>query len=168
MTLQTAPTWPRLLPLDELPAIPGHLVRWVQQISTALFAEECGKFDLTSVQYAAQVVIAAAPGPDARRLSAQIAADRSTLGDVLERLVGKGWLQRAAGKLDRRVKRLTLTAAGQALLEQVQPSVDLVQRRLLAPLDASDRAVLLSLLGQLRDGHDDFAAATADGKGTLS
>ena len=72
--------------MDGLYAMPGHLIRRVQQISSALFAEECGNFDLTSVQYAALVAIRANPQVDATRLSALIAFDRSTLGDVLERL----------------------------------------------------------------------------------
>ena len=39
--------------MRDLHAKPGHLIRRVQQLSSALFAEECAVFDLTSVQYAA-------------------------------------------------------------------------------------------------------------------
>ena len=42
---------------DGLLDMPGHLIRRAQQISTALFAEECAAFDLTSVQYAALAAI---------------------------------------------------------------------------------------------------------------
>ena len=53
--------------MDDLHDMPGHLIRRAQQITTALFAEECGNFDLTSVHYAALVAIRANPEVDATR-----------------------------------------------------------------------------------------------------
>ncbi len=132
---------------------PGHLVRRVQQISTALFTEECGALDLTSVQYAAMVAIGRGERMDATRLSAEIAFDRSTLGDVLERLEAKGLIERRPHPDDRRVKLLHLTPRGVELLQAVEPAVERVQQRLLAPLACADRATLLRLLAELVERH---------------
>lgn len=143
--------------MNDLHSKPGHLIRRAHQISSALFAEECGAFDLTSVQYAALVAIRTHPGLDATRLSGLIAFDRSTLGDVLERLEAKGWVQRSPSPSDRRVKLLQLTAAGHAILQEVEAAVDRVQARLLAPLAPEHRATLVQLLAQLVDLHDDIA-----------
>ena len=85
--------------------LPGHLIRRVHQVATAYFAEECGA-DLTAVQYAALVAIGAHPGIDATRLSEIIFFDRSTIGDVLDRMEGKGWILRYSTPSDRRIKRL--------------------------------------------------------------
>ena len=98
--------------MDEMYAMPGHLIRRAHQISTALFTEECGQFDMTSVQYAALTAVRTYPDVDATRLSALIAFDRSTIGDVLERLEAKGWLSRGPSPTDRRVKRLRITPDG--------------------------------------------------------
>ena len=65
--------------MNDLHSKPGHLIRRAHQISSALFAEECDGFDLTSVQYAALVAIRTHPGLDATRLSGLIAFDRSKL-----------------------------------------------------------------------------------------
>ncbi|UFN48997.1 MarR family transcriptional regulator [Roseomonas sp. OT10] len=146
-------------PLDELYALPGHLIRRVQQISTALFAEECGSFDLTSVQYAALVAIQAVPEVDATRLSALIAFDRSTLGDVLERLETKGWVARAPSRQDRRVKRLTLTPEGMRVVREVEPGMRRVQERLLAPLAPEEGEALVRLLARIADVHNDVLPA---------
>ena len=135
--------------MDTLTVMPGHLIRRAQQVSTALFAEECAGFDLTAVQYAALVAIGAHPGLDATRLSALIAFDRSTMGDVLERLEAKGWVLRQPSARDRRVKKLALSAAGTALLAEVQPAVQRVQQRLLAPFAATEHAAVLDLLRRL-------------------
>lgn len=127
-------------------AMPGHLVRRAHQVSTALFAEECGTFGLTSVQFAALYAVRAAGELDATRLAEQIAFDRATIGDVLDRLEAKGWVTRAGSRADRRIKLIRLTPKGAALLKQVEPSVARVQERLLAPLSAAERARFLSLL----------------------
>ena len=141
--------------MDSFHAMPGYLIRRAQQISTALFAEECAEFDLTAVQYAALAAIRAHPEVDATRLSALIAFDRSTIGGVLERLEAKGWVLRTPSAGDKRVKLLRLTLEGERLLRRVGPAVRRVQQRLLKPLAQPDRAALLRLLTQLADAHND-------------
>lgn len=145
--------------MDELYAMPGHLIRRAQQISTALFAEECAGFDLTSVQFAALLAIHANPDVDATRLSALIAFDRSTIGDVLERMEAKGWVCRDPSPQDRRIKLLRLSAAGTRLLQEVGPAVRRVQERLLAPLAPPDRVTMVRLLGELATLHNEITPA---------
>ena len=147
------------LPMNDLYTKPGHLIRRAHQISSALFAEECGAFDLTSVQYAALVAIRTNPGVDATRLSSLIAFDRSTLGDVLERLEAKGWVVRSPSPSDKRVKLLALTPEGHQVLREVEAAVERVQERLLAPLAPEQRATLVRLLAQLVNLHNDIAPA---------
>ena len=143
-----------------LAAKPGHLIRRAQQIHNALFIEECGAFDLTSVQYGALVAIRETPGIDATRLSLVIAFDRSTLGDVLERLESKGWIRRQPSPADKRAKLLYLTDAGAAMLREVDPLASTVQERILAPLAEAERATLLRLLERLVDLHQDQGRAS--------
>jgi DNA-binding MarR family transcriptional regulator len=135
--------------------MPGHLVRRVYQISTALFAQECADVELTPVQYAALLAIRSHPRIDATRLSQVIYFDRSTIGDVLDRLEARGWIMRQPSPADRRVKLLTIAPEGRNVLRQVEPGVRRVQQRLLAPLAANDAHTLVRLLAQLADEHDD-------------
>ena len=144
--------------MDSLYDMPGHLIRRAHQISTALFAEECAGFDLTSVQYAALAAIKANPDVDATRLSALIAFDRSTIGGVLERLEAKGWVLRSPSPADKRIKLLRLTLDGERLLRRVAPAVRRVQQRLLEPLAPAGKATMLYLLAQLADVHDDVTS----------
>jgi len=145
--------------MNDLYSMPGHLIRRAHQISSALFAEECGAFDLTSVQYAALVMIRDNPDVDATRLSSLIAFDRSTIGDVLERLEGKGWIVRSPSPHDRRVRLLRLSPEGEEVLRSVEPAVRRVQERLLAPLAPRDRTAMTRLLAQLVDVYNDLAPA---------
>jgi DNA-binding MarR family transcriptional regulator len=137
--------------MDAVYTKPGYLFRRMQQIAVALFVEECRPFDLTPVQFAALVAIHTHPGIDATRLSAVIAFDRSTLGNVIERLESKGYVERKPSREDKRVKLLHPTKSGAALLREIMPAVDRSQARMLQPLKPADRKTLMALLTQLVD-----------------
>jgi DNA-binding MarR family transcriptional regulator len=137
--------------MDAVYTAPGYLFRRLQQIAVAIFVEECKAFDLTPVQFAALIAIHTHPGIDATRLSAVIAFDRSTLGNVIERLQVKKLIERKPSAGDKRVKLLYLTRPGAALLRDIIPSVDRAQARMLQPLKPADRRTLMALLSQLVD-----------------
>src|SRR6201996_1364010 len=145
------PSKPAPITMDAVYTAPGYLFRRTQQIAVAIFMEECRAFDLTPVQYAALIAIHTHPGIDATRLSAVIAFDRSTLGNVIERLEAKKLIERKPSSEDKRVKLLYLTKAGAALLREITPSVDRAQARMLQPLKPADRKTLTALLEQLVD-----------------
>src|SRR4051812_23393437 len=145
--------------LRDLYTQPGHLIRRAQQIAVALFTEECAVFDLTPVQYAALVAIKEHPGIDATRLSALIAFDRSTLGNVLERLEARSLIERYASGEDKRVKLLKLTQSGAALSDRAEAAVLRAQERILKPLKAADRAKFMALLTQLVETNNEVSRA---------
>jgi DNA-binding MarR family transcriptional regulator len=141
--------------LQDLQMKPGHLIRRAQQIAVAIFIEECVQFDLTPVQYAALVAIRENPGIDATRLSALIAFDRSTLGNVLERMEARGLIGRYSAPEDKRIKLLKLSPQGRTLSKRAESAVERAQDRILAPLRPQDRKTLLELLGQLVELNND-------------
>ena len=145
--------------MDAVYKKPGYLFRRMQQIAVAVFMEQCKAVDLTPVQYATLVAIRAHPGIDATRLSALIAFDRSTLGNVIERLESKGCLERKPGPGDKRVKLLYLTPAGAGELRNVEPLVAEAQIRMLQPLSATDRKTLLRIMTQLVDQTNEMSRA---------
>ena len=137
--------------MDAVYTAPGYLFRRMQQIAVSIFVEECKAHDLTPVQYASLVAIHTHPGIDATRLSAVIAFDRSTLGNVIERLESKDYIERKPAREDKRVKLLYLTKPGAVVLREIIASVDRAQARMLQPLKPADRKTLLALLTQLVD-----------------
>lgn len=129
--------------LDELP---GHYIRRLQQMAVAVFAEETAEFGLTPVQYAAMQAVHDQPEMDQRSLSRSIGFDTSTIGGVIDRLEKRGLMQRNASADDRRVRLLTLTQEGEALLQEVQPAMLRAQVRMLAPLPEEDRVRFMTML----------------------
>jgi MarR family transcriptional regulator, lower aerobic nicotinate degradation pathway regulator len=148
---------PTPVTMDAVYTKPGYLFRRMQQIAVSVFVEECKAFDVTPVQFAALVAIRTHPGIDATRLSAVIAFDRSTLGNVIERLETKGYVERKPSPEDKRVRLLYLTRSGAALLRDIMPSVDRAQVRMLLPLKPADRKTLMALLTRLVDLNNEVS-----------
>jgi len=147
--------------LEQLNLKPGHLIRRAQQIAVAVFMDECGRFDVTPVQYAALTAIAVQPDIDATRLSQLIALDRSTTGSVLERLEAKALVLRSASPEDRRIKLLRLSDSGHALLREVEAAVERAQQRIVAPLRPDERRTFLRLLARLVESNNALSRAPA-------
>ena len=118
-------------------------------MATAVFMAEAKAFDLTPVQFSALVVIREHPGTDATRVSDLIYFDRSTIGNVLDRLEKKGLIRRQPGVEDRRTKRLFLTAQGRTVLRKTAAKLPRITNSILAPLSAADRTRLVRLLVRL-------------------
>lgn len=134
---------------SDLIDMPGHLIRRLQQIASALFLDRAKAFDFTPVQYAALVAIGNHPGLDQTALCNEIALDRSTIGGVVGRLEKRGLIKRANGAADRRTKSLHITAAGRRLVRDIEPAVETTQRLILAPLKANERAAFMQMLKHL-------------------
>ena len=125
----------------------GHLIRRLQQKSTAVFQlkmTEAG-YDLTAVQFAAMQVLDENPGIEQARLAEMIAYDRATIGGVIDRLEKKGYVSRMVSQQDRRAREVSLSTSGQALMTEVYPLVEAVQQEILQGLDADEQQAFLLL-----------------------
>jgi DNA-binding MarR family transcriptional regulator len=86
---------------------------------------------------------------DQRSVSDWVALDKSTGGDVIGRLVGRGLVRRARDERDRRRNVLELTDEGRAVLEDLTPKVNAFTKHLVAGLAPEERTVLRDLLAKL-------------------
>jgi DNA-binding MarR family transcriptional regulator len=128
---------------------PGHLIRRAHQVAWSVFMDETKAFDMTPVQYSLLVAVGECPSIDATRLSELIDIDRATIGNVVDRLERRGLLVRSADADDRRAKKISLTKAGRKLIEAVNKIRGKIGERILAPLDATERATFLRLVAKL-------------------
>lgn len=134
--------------MSDLRKFPGHLIRRLNQMSAAVFAERmaAGGFDLTSVQFAALTHIESHPGTDQTSLARAIAYDKVTIGGVVDRLRQKGLVSREPSTTDRRARVLHLTDQGTELLAQVDPIVGDLQRDILSKLSDEEYDQIMGLL----------------------
>lgn len=145
--------------LADVYAAPGHLIRRSQQIAVAIFFDEFREWDVTPVQYAALVAIRDRPDMDQRTLVNTIAIDRSTVGSMLKVLEERRMISRATPKQNQRIKQLRILPAGEELLEATREAIARAQARILAPLDAKERAVFLEYLARIVDINNELSRA---------
>jgi MarR family transcriptional regulator, temperature-dependent positive regulator of motility len=135
---------------------PGHLIRRAQQIAVSTFNEVHGR-RVTPVQYAILRTLYDAPGIDQVTLAEMVALDTSTTADIAARLEAKGLIVRAM--LPRRQRSLSLTPAGEEMLEALRPGVRVMYDAMMAHLSTDEQREFMFLLrkfvGQAdaRDGH---------------
>lgn len=125
---------------------PGYLIRRAHQTSMALFAQELGDYDVTSLQFAIMQALVDEPGADQITVAQRVALDAATSGSVIMRLEDRGWLRREPSPTDRRRKLLWLTEQGEKMAMEMKKPAKNVQQRLLAALSEAERVQFVALL----------------------
>jgi DNA-binding MarR family transcriptional regulator len=126
----------------------GSLVRRAQQRHLAVWLSEVSA-EVTSVQYAALVVLQQMPRVNQRQLGDELDLDRSTIADLVARMVRNGLIERTDDPADKRSYVLFLTAAGSKQLTTLRPRVEGLERILTAALTPQESAELRRLLSAL-------------------
>jgi len=135
-------------PLD---AMPGHLLRRCQQRAVDLFVAEVGEDGPTPRQFALMLCIQQNPGATQIELVRLSGIDRSTLAEMLRRLLRRGLVTRQKTDGDKRANALRLTRDGEAMLARVTPKVIASQERILGPIPRAQRRQLVALLSLIAD-----------------
>jgi MarR family transcriptional regulator, temperature-dependent positive regulator of motility len=123
----------------------GHLLRRAQQLHVAVWLRDVCS-ETTSVQFAALTVLDQRPGASQRDLGRALDLDRSTIADLVARMVRRGLIERERDEDDRRRNVLQLTAAGRDELARLRPRVEAIEPTLTAGLSPSERDQLRHLL----------------------
>src|SRR5215475_11736344 len=126
-----------------------HLLHRAGQCAEVLFTNEAGKSDLTPRQYAILTSVQQQPDISQTGLVEQTGVDRSTLADIVRRLVKKGLLHRKRTRRDARMYAVRLTSKGQSALSAVKPVASRVDQRILAALKTDQRGDFIEALGEI-------------------
>lgn len=126
-----------------------HLLHRAGQRADELFAETIGKSDLTPRQFAVLKAVAESEEPSQTTLVEKTGIDRSTLADIVRRLVERRMLQRRRTKQDARMYAVRLTSAGQSALKGAEPVARKTDDKLLSALSASERDTFVKLLSRI-------------------
>jgi DNA-binding MarR family transcriptional regulator len=126
-----------------------HLLHRAGQRAEELFAAETGQVELTPRQYAVLMSVAQNPEISQTGLVEKTGVDRSTLADIVRRLVKKGLLQRKRTRRDARMYAVKLTSKGQAALNSIRPAAAKVDSRILSVLKSDQRSDFIDALGEI-------------------
>ena len=124
---------------NRLERSPLHLLHRAGQCAAEMFQIELGGDDLTPRQYAVLLTVAQNEGLNQTQLVELTGIDRSTLADIVRRMLKKGLLQRRRTRDDARAYSVRLTDQGTRILKAHDPLARLVDERILASLPNSQR-----------------------------
>jgi len=127
----------------------GFLLRRAHQRHAALFQETMADADLTPTQFTALIKVVELGRVTQNQLGRLVATDPATIQGVVQRLIARGLVGRAADPMDRRSAVLTPTEAGLALAQRAVTLARQITAATLEPLDAAERLRFLALLRKL-------------------
>ena len=138
----------------ELSQAPSHMLRRCVQIANDLFSQEPVASDLTKQQFTVLAAVEQNEGVSQTDLVAMTGIDRSTLAEMIRRMIEKGLLQRERTESDARANSVRLGPAGRKALRSARIASERVERALLASLPASDRAKFARMLSVIVSAAD--------------
>ena len=123
-----------------------HLLHRAGQLAEDIFSRSIGNLGITARQYVVLSVVDGLDDPSQTILCEVSGIDRSTLADIVRRLVSRGLLTRRRTRNDARMYAVRITPEGKSVLEKAGPIAQEVDAAVLTSLSASERETFNNLL----------------------
>lgn len=131
-----------------------HLLHRAGQRAADIYTDEAKRSGLTPRQYAVLTAVSLEEGLPQAELVERTGIDRSTLADIVARLLGRGLIQRRRAKEDGRAYAIKLSAKGSRALAKAKPAASTADSRLLAGLSAAKRSEFVEVLTRIVNGKN--------------
>ena len=129
--------------------LPYRLSVLMLRISNAIARSYERRFRLSVPEWRVMAVLGRFGPLSANGVAEKTQMDKVRVSRAVARLLAAGRVSRRTDRMDRRRSILALTAAGEAVHREIVPHAERVEARLLAGLDAAERASLDRLLAKL-------------------
>ena len=136
-------------PVERLERSPVHLLHRAGQCAGDVFQNEMSYDGITPRQFAVLHTVAHNEGLSQTNLVERTGIDRSTLADIIRRMLKKGLLQRRRTKEDARAYAVKLTEEGWRVLKAADPAARRVDDRILSVLTHAERDRFLEDLNKI-------------------
>jgi DNA-binding MarR family transcriptional regulator len=111
-----------------------------------VFARHFEPLDLKVVEFSILMLVAANAEVNQKQLGAALDVSAPNLAVTLDRMVGRGWVERVRGTRDRRAMHIHLTAAGRDFVRRAGKIAATMEAPALRMLSVAERALLIELL----------------------
>jgi DNA-binding MarR family transcriptional regulator len=146
----------------ELKTSPGHLLRRAQQFAADVYQEAVGVDGLTPRQFAVLYTVEAREGLSQTDLVRETGIDRSTLADMIGRMLKKDLLARRRTEGDQRANAVKITATGRKALKAALPAVARAEAAILDAIPAGKRPEFIKTLTLIADKVDALENGAAE------
>ncbi len=133
----------------DLSQSPSHLLRRCVQYANDLFSREPGASELTKQQFTVLAAVEQNEGMSQTDLVNITGIDRSTLAEMIRRMIERGLLDRERTETDQRANSVRIGVAGKKALRTARAASERVERTLLAGLAAADRVRFVKMLSMV-------------------
>lgn len=131
----------------------GFLFRRLNGLSNLIFTRESGEPDLTPMQAGILLSVCREKVIGLRELARRMYVDRSTMQEVVNRLVKRKLIARRVPKSDRRTYELWVTDEGRDLLLRNVHVMAQLDKHLLSGIDPERAAIAKDVLKQMLQNH---------------
>ena len=142
----------------DLSEAPSHLIRRCQQYYGDLYAREAGARELTKQQFTLLAALEQNDGASQTALVEITGIDRSTLAEMVRRMLEKGLLTRERTEEDQRANAVAISASGRKALRSARNAADRAERQLLEALPVPDRQKFVKALREIAQAAETLAA----------
>jgi len=142
----------KTLPIGKLSRLVGYHLRRASTIFALDFRDAVQGTGMRQVLVGVLAVVQANPNINQGMVGTLLGIKRANMVSLINELVELELLERTVPPTDRRAFSLTLTPAGDAMLEKCMRMIALHESRLLAPLSPTERQTLLDLLARIDAG----------------
>ncbi|MGW7065397.1 MarR family winged helix-turn-helix transcriptional regulator [Streptomyces sp. NPDC054855] len=137
----------------DLTTHPGHLARRLQQAHYLLWNTMVSE-EITSPQFAVLNALVAEPGLDQRTVGERVGLDRSTIAEVISRLMRRELLDKVRDPQDGRRYLLHLTDEGRRTHRKLTVRTARMNQVFLGPLSAAEQTVFFDLIQRVSDAAE--------------
>jgi DNA-binding MarR family transcriptional regulator len=138
----------------ELETALGFLFRRLNSLSNLIFLKESKQTELTAMQAGILLTVYREEIIGLRELARRMYVDRSTIQEVVNRLVSRELIARRVPEHDKRTYELSVTPKGRTLLLKHVKSMAVLQERLLTGIDPKRAAIAQEVLQEILKNHD--------------
>src|ERR1700729_2785041 len=142
---------------------PSHLLKRCAQFFGDLYAHEAGSGELTKQQFTLLAALEHNDGVSQTALVEITGIDRSTLAEMVRRMLEKGLLSRERTEEDQRANAVAISPSGRKALRSARNAADRAERALLEALPQPERLKFVKALSQIAQ-----AAEQLNGDGARS
>jgi DNA-binding MarR family transcriptional regulator len=150
---------------QEPSALSEHLGYWLRKLSNAVsesFAARLAALDVSVPQWVVLRVLFDHDSLPLKDIVARVEVDQGSLSRMVDRLLARGWVERAADPSDRRAVAISLTKDGRRLVPKLATEADKNEETFFAGLSLAEREKLLQIIQKLlTQNHSDGRSPVA-------
>jgi DNA-binding MarR family transcriptional regulator len=142
----------------DLSESPSYLLKRCSQYFGDLYAHETGSHELTKQQFTLLAALEHNEGVSQTALVDITGIDRSTLAEMVRRMLEKGLLSRERTEEDQRANAVAISQSGRKALRTARTASERAEKAMLDALPPVERQRLVRLLLQIADAGEAYAA----------